>query len=103
MGDIILTRPGREMFRLLDYGIYVDGKKVNFIRDDTRKVLKLKEGSHEIYIRVLGAKSNILNINIKNKETVRLTCKNNLTGFKYLFSYLYIFSKNLLKLDYTKI
>ena len=39
MGDIILTRPGREMFRLLDYGIYVDGKKVNFIRDDTRQVL----------------------------------------------------------------
>lgn len=103
MGDIILIRPGREMLKLLDYGIYLDGEKVNFIKDDTRKVLNLKEGNHEIYIKALGAKSNVLNINIKNRETVRLTCKINLSGFKYLFSYLYLFSKKLLKLDYTKI
>ncbi|MGL4848711.1 MAG: hypothetical protein ACRC28_07250 [Clostridium sp.] len=101
MGDIILTRPGSHMLRLLDYTVYVNDEKVTLISDDARKVLNLKEGTHKIFIKVLGAKSNILNINIEKNKTVRLTCEVGLSGFRGLFSYFHIFSKKLLKLDYT--
>lgn len=103
MGDIILARPGGEAFKFLDYGIYVDGKKINVIRDDTRKVLKLKEGQHEIYVKMLGAKSNTLNIKVKKRESVRLSCGMRLTGAKIIFAGFYLFSKKLLKLDYMEL
>ncbi|MGL4874163.1 MAG: hypothetical protein ACRC30_05885 [Clostridium sp.] len=103
MGDIILTRPGNYALRLLDYSVYVNDEKVTLISDDTRKVLNLKTGTHKIFVKVLGAKSNVLNIDIEKNKTARLTCDVGLTGIKGLFSYCYIFSKKLLKLDYTKI
>ncbi|MGL5646443.1 MAG: hypothetical protein ACRDDY_01225 [Clostridium sp.] len=103
MGDIILTRPGNHMLGLLDYTVYVNDEKVTLIRDDARKVLNLKKGNHKIFIKVLGAKSNVLNIDIEKNKTVRLTCEVGLTGIRGLFSYFHIFSKKLLKLDYTVI
>lgn len=102
MGDIILSRPGENVLNFLDYGIYVDGNKVNFISDDKRKVLKLEEGHHEIYIKVINAKSNNLNINIKKNQTVRLVCGIKLKGIKKLFAMFYLLSGKLLELDFIK-
>lgn len=102
MGEIMLIRPGGEAFKFLDFGIYVDNKKINFISDDTRKFIKLEAGHHEIYVKVVGAKSNVLNININKKEKVNLICKMRFSGFKSIFSGLYLFSRKLLILDHIQ-
>lgn len=102
MGDIIFTREDQELYNNLDYEIYINGELNNKIKNGSRKVVTLKPGKYDIFVKVMGAKSPIKQVEIKEKQTLRLTCGSNLTGLKYVFSWLFTYSKNNIFLEYTK-
>lgn len=101
MGDIILTREDQELYRVSEYKVFIDGKEVNTISNNSRKVIRLQAGSHEVFVKVMGAKSPVKQINIKEKETLRLSCGSKLSGLKYVFHWLYSFSKHNIYLEET--
>lgn len=102
MGDIIFTRDEQELYSSIDYKIFIDGKQVNTIKNGSRKVLKLKEGKYDIFVQVLGAKSPVQHIEVREKRTLRLSCGSKLSGLKYIFSWFFMYSKNNIYLDITK-
>ena len=102
MGDIIFTREEQELYSFADYKIFVDGNEVNSLVNGSRKVISLKPGKHDIFVKVLGAKSPTKQVDIKSKETLRLSCGSKLSGFKYAFAWLFLFSKNNIYLEETK-
>lgn len=93
MGDIIITRQDQAFLKLLDYSVYQDGSLVSKVANGSRKVLSLKPGKYSIQVKVLGMRSNTFKVDLKARQTVRLTCGSNLTGIKYLFSIFLMFSK----------
>ncbi|MGG7178552.1 hypothetical protein ACQPU1_13200 [Clostridium paraputrificum] len=102
MGDIIFTREEQELYNFADYKVFVDGKEVNSLVNGSRKVISLEPGKHDVFVKVMGAKSPTRQVNIKPKETLRLSCGSKLTGFKYAFSWLFLFSKNNIYLEETR-
>ena len=101
MGDIIFTREYQELYSLSDYKIYINDKEVNTLKNGSRKVIKLKPGKYNIYIKVMGAKSPTMQVEIEPKQTLRLSCGSKLTGLKYAFSWLFSFSKKNIYLEET--
>lgn len=93
MGDIIITRQDQVFLKLMDYSIYQDGNLVNKVSNGSRKVLSLKPGKYSIQIKALGMRSNTFEVDLKARQTVRLTCGSKLTGIKYLFSIFLMFTK----------
>ena len=102
MGDIIFTREDQELYNNLDYEIYINGELNNTIKNGSRKVVTLKAGKYDIFVKVMGAKSPVKQVEIKERQTLRLTCGSSLTGLKYVFSWLFTYSKNNIFLEYTK-
>ena len=101
MGDIILTRETQELYSLYDYKIFINNQQVNSIRNGSRKVITLKPGKYDMYVKVLGAKSPNMQIEIESKKTLRLSCGSKLRGLKYAFSWFFLFSKNNIYLEKT--
>ena len=101
MGDIIFTREYQEIYNLQDYKIFVNNEEVNTLANGARKIIRLKPGKYEIFVKVNGSKSPEKQVEIKAKGTVRLSCGSNLSGIKLALSWLFIFSKNNLYLKGT--
>lgn len=101
MGDLILTREDQSMFKLTDYKVFIDNKEVSTVSNGRTKVLRLKPGSHEVYVKVMCFKSNVKQVNIKNNGTIRFTCGTKLTGIKYALAIIFIFSRNKIFLEDT--
>lgn len=93
MGDVIITRQDQAFFKLMDYSIYQDDKLISKVSNGSRKILSLKPGTYEFKVKVLGMRSNTFKVNLKARQTVRLTCGSNLSGIKYLFSMFLVFSR----------
>ena len=102
MGDIIFTREEQELYSSSEYQIFINGEMVNTLKNGARKVITLKPGKYDIYVKVLTAKSPVKQVEIKEKQTLRLSCGSKLSGFKYVFSWLYSFSKNNIYLENTR-
>ena len=49
----------------------------------------------------MWCKSTVKQVEIKDKETLRLSCGTNLKGLKQMFSWLFMFSKNVIYLKET--
>ncbi len=101
MGDIIFTREYEQVNNLAEFKIYVDGKEINSIENGKRKVVRLKAGRHDIFVKCMWTKSHVKQIEIKDKETLRLSCGTNLKGLRQVFSWLFMFSKNSIYLKET--
>ena len=101
MGDILLTRDYHELYSSQDYKIFIDGKEFGNIKNDRRKVINLPVGQHEIYVQLMGSKSSVKLVDIQSNKTIRLSCGSNLKGLKYMFHWLFIFSKNNIYLKET--
>ncbi|MDS0526173.1 hypothetical protein NNC19_10815 [Clostridium sp. SHJSY1] len=101
MGDIIFTREYQDIQNLSEYKIFINGEEVNSISNGSRKVISLKPGEYDIFIKCMGSKSPTKQVIINKKETLRLSCGSNLTGIKMAFSWLFIFSKNKIYLKET--
>lgn len=101
MGEILITRDYHELYSSQEFKIIIDGKEVNNIKNNKRKVISLPVGQHEMYIQVMGTKSLTKIVNIEPKKTLRLSCGSNLKGFKYIFHWLFAFSKNNIYLEET--
>ena len=89
MGDIIFTREYEQVNNLAKFKIYIDGKEINSIENGTRKVVRLSAGKHEVFVKCMWSKSPIKQIEIRDKETIRLSCGINLKGLKQLFSWIF--------------
>ncbi|MBD7912186.1 MULTISPECIES: hypothetical protein [Clostridium] len=101
MGDVIFTREYQNVQSLSDYKIIINEKEVNSISNGSRKVISLKPGEYEIYVKCMGAQSPIKQVRINNNETLRLSCGSNVTGLKVAFSWLFMFGKKSLYLKET--
>lgn len=101
MGDIIFTREYEQINNLAGFKIFVDGKEVNTIENGTRKVVRLKAGKHDVFVKCMWSKSSVKQIEIRDKETIRLSCGTNLKGFKQALSWIFMFSKNSIYLKNT--
>lgn len=101
MGDLLITRDYNELYSSQDFKIFVDDKEVNTVKNDSRKLLKLDSGQHKIYIQVMGTKSPEKIVNIEPKKIIRLSCGSKLKGLKYVFYWLFTFSKNNIYLKET--
>jgi len=101
MGDIIFTREYQEIHNLYEYKIFVNNEEINTLANGSRKVVRLKPGEYEVFVKVNGSKSTKRQVEIKDKGTVRLSCGSSLSGLKFVFSWLFIFSKNNLYLKET--
>jgi hypothetical protein len=60
----------------LFYGIYIDDKKVGEIQGSRTKEYKVIPGSHKIYTKVNWRKSQVIQVNVKNGETINLKLAN---------------------------
>lgn len=101
MGDIIFTREYEQINNLAEFKIFIDGKQVNSVENGKRKVVRLETGKHEIFVKCMWCKSTVKQVEIKDKETLRLSCGTNLKGLKQMFSWLFMFSKNVIYLKET--
>jgi hypothetical protein len=101
MGDIIFTREYQEIHNLYQYKIFVNNEEINTLANGARKVVRLKAGNYEVFVKVNGSKSPERQVKIKEKGTVRLSCGSSLSGLKFVFSWLFIFSKNNIYLNET--
>jgi hypothetical protein len=101
MGDVILTREYQDVQNLSEYKIFINGQEVNSISNGTRKVISLKPGEYDIFVKCMGTKSPTKQVTINNKGTLRLSCGSNITGLKVAFSWLFMFGKNSLYLKET--
>lgn len=54
MGEILITRDYHELYSSQEFKIIIDGKEVNNIKNNKRKVISLSVGQHEMYIQVMG-------------------------------------------------
>lgn len=102
MGDIIFTREYEQVNNLAEFKIFIDGKEVNTIDNGKRKVVRLEAGKHEIFVKCMWCRSIAKQVEIRNKETLRLSCGTNLKGLKQIFSWLFMFGKNAIYLNETK-
>ena len=71
MGEILITRDYHELYSSQEFKIIIDGKEVNNIKNNKRKVISLPVGQHEMYIQVMGTKSPTKIVNIEPKKTLR--------------------------------
>ena len=101
MGDIILTREYDETYSHTDFKIVVNDIEINTIANDSRKVISLKSGEYDVYVKTNRTSRPTVRVSVKNKATIRLTCGSKLRGIKLLFNWLYIFGKNNLYLRET--
>lgn len=101
MGDIIFTREYQEIHNIYEYKIFVNNEEISTISNGARKVVRLKPGNYEVFVKVNGSKSPQKQVEIKDKGTVRLSCGSSLSGLKFVFSWMFIFSKNNLYLQET--
>lgn len=101
MGDIIFTREYEQINNLAQFKIFIDGNEINSLENGKRKVVRLKAGKHEVFVKCMWCKSRVKQVEIKSKETLRLSCGTNLKGFKQIFSWLFMFSKNTIYLKET--
>ena len=101
MGDIIFTREYEQVNNLAEFKRFIDGKQVNSVENGKRKVVRLDVGIHKIFVKCMWTKSCMKQIQIKDGKTIRLSCGTNLKGFKQMFSWLFMFSKNTIYLKET--
>ena len=48
MGEILITRDYHELYSSQEFKIIIDGKEVNNIKNNKRKVISLPVGQHEM-------------------------------------------------------
>lgn len=101
MGDIIFTREYQDVQNLSEYKIFINGEEINSISNGSRKVIRLKPGKYDVFVKCMGIKSPIKQVIINKNETLRLSCGSNMTGIKVAFSWLFMFSKNNLYIRET--
>lgn len=101
MYKITIVRTSQYVNGMREYGIYLDGQKVNVISDGETKAIEVSDGSHEIYLKIDWYKSQKLNINLSEGQELKLKCGSKITGMKQMFVLFYIFSSgNWVYLDY---
>jgi hypothetical protein len=101
MSQIIISRTSQRVDSLREYEIYVDGQKINTIGPGEKKTLEVSQSNHEIYIKIDWCKSKKLNINLTERQELKLKCGSKITGIKYALNLFYIFSHdNWVYLDY---
>jgi len=71
--------------------IYVDGKKVDSIKNKESKVLTLSEGQHVIKAKIDWCWSNEQIVTLPAKSTIHLDLKSHPEKFPKLFGYLALF------------
>ena len=94
MGDVIFKREYQEINSLAKYNICINGKVVNTIENNSRKVVSLRPGIYNISVTYRNSKAEMKQVEIKKNESLRLACGSNLVGLKLLFSWFFTFGKN---------
>ncbi|WP_294352445.1 hypothetical protein [uncultured Clostridium sp.] len=94
MGDVIFKREYQEINSLAKYNICINGKVVNTIENNSRKVVSLRTGIYDISVTYRNSKAEMKQVEIKKNESLRLACGSNLVGLKLLFSWFFTFGKN---------
>ena len=94
MGDVIFKREYQEINSLAKYIICINGKVVNTIENNSRKVVSLRPGIYDISVTYRNSKAEMKQVEIKKNESLRLACGSNLVGLKLLFSWFFTFGKN---------
>ena len=76
--------------RFRAYKVQVDGELVGKIEPKNTMEFSLVPGLHEVMLSIDWCKSNIVEINIKNGETLAMECGSSLSGRRMLLAIVYI-------------
>ncbi len=79
MTKIIIKRNSEWNNKVREIGIYVDGEKVGTINDGETQEYEIESGKHEVFAKIDWCRSQKIELNTSENETVTLK----LTGFKY--------------------
>ena len=88
MTKIIIQRDKDWRDKLRAYNVYVDGKAVGNLRQDSKLEFDLTPGNHNIQLKIDWCKSNVLSITATDGQIAMLECGNNVK--KPLMALLYI-------------
>ena len=69
MGSIIINRTSEYLNRLRNYGVYIDGKKVDTISNGETKKFNISAGQHSILTKIDWCSSQTLSVDINDNET----------------------------------
>lgn len=92
---VIINRENVYIDRLRSYKIIIDGKCYDKIKDGEIKNINIGPGNHTIYLTIDWCKSNKIDFNISENETIAFECGNSMNGWRIIISLLYVtFLKN---------
>lgn len=86
-----LTRVTSYADRLRKYKIKVDDEVIGDIKPKVTKEFSITPGMHKIVLSIDWCRSNIVEINIKDGETLVMECGSSVSGWKLLLSSIYVF------------
>lgn len=95
--NIIVTISRKKLYKdiLRNYKIIIDGKCCDEIKDGEIKNINIGPGNHTIYLKIDWCKSNKIDFNVSENETIAFECGNSMNGWRILFSLFYVtFLKN---------
>lgn len=75
MGKVIINRETNFYNWLSSFNIYLDNKKIDTLKNGQVKEFIISNGKHEIYVKNIMDKSNILKIFIDEFTTIYIDCK----------------------------
>lgn len=80
---------------LRHYKVLLDNEVICEIADSASKEFTVEPGEHSIYVKIDWARSNKINFNMGDEETITFECSSNIQGVRLLLAILYaIFRSN---------
>lgn len=94
---IIIRRDSQYADKARSYKIIIDGNYYDKINDGEVKNINISSGKHTIQLKIDWCKSNKIDFNASEKETIEFNCGSSIKGGRFLFS---IFYATILKNNY---
>ena len=92
MATLVLKRERANLDKLRKYDVFCENTLIGTIKEGETESFDIKPGTHEIQLKIDWMSSNKLTIEIKQDESVFLTCCNKHKGLS-IFSLMYILFK----------
>ncbi len=89
-GTIEIKRVKQYANKARAIGIYINGQKVDTIKDGETKSFELNPGNNEIFAKIDWCKTKPLKIDNTGNESLQLELGSNLSGWKLLLGIYYI-------------
>jgi hypothetical protein len=86
---IVVRRDSGYADRLRDYRILIDGVEIGRVGNGATQDFQITSSPHQLMIKVDWGRSNIVDFDIGEGQTVRIVCGSNLRGWRIVLALYY--------------